>query len=341
MHLTRIVIVSSLLCATALANNTVVQAGYTDTVVATSNSGGFTSASGGLVEDSSGNLYVTNLTGVQQINLTTGVNTQFGANDGSGFGPPISLALSGNTLYEGFDDIVSTSNISTLPTDATSLGLLAGLNYRATTTVESETIAPADFGAYGGDLIIGTEAGIWAMNTTTGSSTEFSTGPTNVEGVAFGSNGALYATDNNGYLLKISPTGNVTILDSGLGSLGGLAIQQSTGDIFVADKSADELTEFSSTGASLGVFASGITWTTGANPSMLGFSADGSGLFYGETPIDGTSGGIHEITGFGGGTSVPNGAVPDATNTLAMLAIGLAACAAGSKRASRLRPVAR
>jgi len=65
---------------------------------------------------------------------------------------------------------------------------------------------------------------------------------------------------------------------------------------------------------------------------MLDFSADGTGLFYAETPSDGPSGGVHEITGFTGAA-----AVPDGTSTVAMLLLSLGGCAAGLAWSSRLR----
>lgn len=327
MRITPIIVLSSVLSATALAN-TVVPPGYTDTAISAINSSA-SNAYGGLV-DTSGNVYVTVpfQSKVEQISLTSNSSQLFG----SGSGDALSLALKGNTLFEGMTGgNIYTSNISTLPASATYLGNAGGND------ALSLAIAPTDFGAYGGDLIVGGVGGIFAMNTTTGVSTTLTTSPTYVDGLAFGSNGDLYATTyNSGTLDEISATGGVTVLASGLNSPGAIAVQQTTGNIFVASENLGDLTEYSSTGTSLGVFASGISWDGGYWPSMLDFSADGTGLFYAETPSDAPSGGVHEITGFTGAS-----AVPDGTSTMAMLLLSLAGCAAGLAWSSRLRLVAR
>lgn len=107
--------------------------------------------------------------------------------------------------------------------------------------------------------------------------TTLSTGLGSVDGLAYGSDGNLYAvTQSETEVDEINPTtGAVMKSVTGLSLLDGMTFDSSTGKIFVADKNTNGLLELS-----LGLPNSGTLVAAGLFSTPDGIAADGSGNIF-------------------------------------------------------------
>jgi len=140
-------------------------------------------------------------------------------------------------IYAGHDD----GNIYRID-PATGVGTVL-VNVGA--TVNGFGIAPAGFGAYGGQLIAVTNFGdIYAINLSVPAPVPVQFADTGhvISSMVFGSDGTLYVTDSdNDKILTVTAGGTVADFATGLSSPDGLAINNAAGLLYVANYGDDTL----------------------------------------------------------------------------------------------------
>lgn len=143
--------------------STLNEPGYTESLFANVPAavGGF----GAMATDMSGNVYVSGASSEVYKITPDGVVTQFGTTGGSGYA--LGMEVIGSTLFVGFrNDEIRTMDL----TNPAPVGVLL-TSIGSGTAAMGMAQAPPGFGAYGGQLVVGTEAGIDIVNPSTGAVT--------------------------------------------------------------------------------------------------------------------------------------------------------------------------
>lgn len=293
--------------------STLNEPGYTEDFVATIP--GTTAYFGTLVEDGTGNLYSTSAWGNEVFEVDTlGVATQFGTTGGSG---ALGVGIIGSTLYVGFQS----GEIRTMDLNqAAPAGvLLASLG--SGVDAMGMAVAPAGFGAYGGQLVVGTYDGISIVNPANGAVSVLLNTPGNPHSdVAFTPDGVLLAVDyDNSRVVSVTAAGVESTFYDGISGPDGIAVHPSTGNVFVASSNLDAIVKIDPTGTSSSQFASDAIFDAGWFVSPIRFSTDGSVLYYGAGP---STLSIYAISGFDGAAPPPpNEYVPVPTLSVWGLAV--------------------
>ncbi|GMU45655.1 MAG: hypothetical protein AMXMBFR26_04370 [Porticoccaceae bacterium] len=185
-------------------------------------------------------------------------------------------------------------------------------------------VAPASFGGFGSQLVVGTTSGVSVVDPGTGTETVLWNAGTPISDVAFTLDGRLIVTrESTGELIELSTAGVPTPFATGLGAPDGIAVHPGTGDIYVTDPNSSTLWRVAPDGSPVSAFATGAAVDGGYFPSPIAFSVDGTALFYG-TRENGTT--IYRISGFPSVTAPGSPAAIPVNDSLALLAlvIGLA-----------------
>ena len=180
-------------------------------------------------------------------------------------------------------------------------------------------IAPVGFGTFGGDLIVSGFGGIVAFNPNTFASTTFLSASNIYSGVAFTNDGRLLVADYNNNRILAVTAGGISSVFATVSSPGAIAVNPNTGDVYVAAENTGTIEHFLSNGTYVDALASNVIWDYGYYPSDLAFTADGTGLIYGQVGISDPSAGIREITGFQG----PNVSTPEPSTLISATLAGL------------------
>jgi DNA-binding beta-propeller fold protein YncE len=278
---------------------TFTQPGFTQHVIADIAGGG--PGFGGVVAGPDGNIYVTGGYFTNLFRVTpTGTVTTLTLNATNTI---LGVGIIGTTLYVGQNNgEIDTFNISLPTPTATLLATVPGsLNGNGNADF---AVAPASFGAFGGQLIA-CNGGVYAVNPTTGAKTDIFVGSgDHYSSLDFGPNGTLYVADYDaGTVLTVSATGTTALFATLSGSSpDGLAVNPVTGNIFVADSSNSQIITITPAGVQ-STFATGVDFSGGYYPSGLAFSSDGSTLYY----IDGGGNGfeLSAIQGFAPAETIP------------------------------------
>jgi sugar lactone lactonase YvrE len=173
-------------------------------------------------------------------------------------------------------------------------------------------------------VVVGPDGNIYVANgsnainqvTPGGAVTTFASGFAEVYGLAFGSNGNLYATDGNagaGILYQITPGGVVSPFATGVGYADGLAVD-GAGNFYVSDITGGRIFEVSSGGA-VSTFLTGLPH----GPRGLSFDPNTGLLYYtvGYSSANGAS--LYDANSLGQQTFVAGG-LTDANFTTVMSA---------------------
>ena len=280
--------------ATTMAS-TILEPGFTETVIDTIAVA--TNGYGGMVTDNEGNLYYAANEAEQVYKVPPGgTASQFGTTAGS---QALGITIIGSSLYSSYvsNDIYSQdlnqSNptgvlIATLPSDAMGMA-----------------VVPSGFGAYGGQLAVGTNNGISIVNPSDGSQIVLWIASTNIPDVAFTLDGRLVALRvGSSELVEVSSTGVATVLASGLSAADGLAVQPATGEIYVASPNSRTIIKVQPDGSAQSVFATNVLFDGGYWPSPITFTIDGTDMYYATRESGST---IYQINGFdsaGGGIDI-------------------------------------
>lgn len=283
-------------------SSTINEPGFTETILAAITAD--SSQWGGVAVDSNGNVYAGAAT--QEVFKVTpqGAVSQFGT---TGAGSSVlGLLVSGNTLFVGFTsgDIYTMDLTQGSPTGVFLTTLGSGSD------AMGMAIAPTGFGAYAGQLVVGSEVGVFVVNPDDGAVAKLiGTPPSQLphSDVAFTSDGILLATDYNGNrIVSISSTGAVSTFVSGLTDPEGIAIHPGTGNIYVALGDADQIIKVSPDGQTTSTFATGANFSGGWFMTGMRFSADGTTLTY----LADSSPKLYQISGFSTVTIMEAAPVP-------------------------------
>ena len=286
--------ITLLLSANSIQASTINEPGFSEALLA--NIPGATSSFGSMsvAQDASGDIYVVGFYSSEVYKVTQGgVVSQFGTT-GEG-GGALGVGIIGNTLYVGFD----TGTIRTMDlTQPSPVGVVLASIGNGNDAM-GMAVAPAGFGAYAGQLVVGSYDGISIVNPSTGAvSVLLSTVDNPHSDVAFTSAGELLATDyDNNRIVRVSDAGTESVFSAGLDGPDGIAIHPGTGEVYVAASGSDTIVKLAPDGLSSSVFATGADFDSGWFVSPIRFSAEGTSLYYGvgESQAD-----IYVITGFDG-----------------------------------------
>lgn len=306
------------MCAAPATASTLQEPGFTETVVDTIAPA--TNGFGGMILDAAGNLYfAANFADDVYIVPPGGSASVFGTNPGD---DAQGVVIIGDTLYSSY-----TGSDAIYAQDLQQAAPVASVVASISNPMGMD-VAPAGFGAFGGQLIVGTTSGVSAVNPVGGAETVIWNAGTEISDVAFTQDGRLVVTrEDTGELVEVTAGGATSVLRSGLGDPDGIAVEPGTGDLFVTDPTGDQIWRVAADGSSATPFATDAAVDGGFFPSPIAFSVDGTELYYG-TRESGTT--IYRITGFrgvvpGGGPSVPipvNHPVALLTLVLGLLALG-------------------
>ena len=243
--------------------------------------------------DASGNVYTTATSNEVYKVTPAGVVSQFGTTGGNGL--CLGMLVKGDTLYVGFDS----GDIRTMDlTQPSPVGVLLA-SIGAGNDAMGMAVAPAGFGTYGGQLVVGSYDGISIVDPDTGTvNVLLSTVDDPHSDVGFTPAGELLATDHdNSRIVSVSATGTESVFYAGPSEPDGIAIHPGTGQVYVASSGSDSIVKIAPDGTSSSVFATGTDFDSGWFVSPLRFSADATTLYYGagESQFD-----IYAISGFDG-----------------------------------------
>ena len=151
--------------------------------------------------------------------------------------------------------------------------------------VNGLAVAPSSFGAYGGQLIVATDAGsIWAVDQSAASPTPVligGLGATSASALVFGSDGTLYvAAYNDGAIVTVTAAGLVTNFATGLSRPDGLAIDDNGGYLYVADSGDNTLKSVTVPGGVVSTIAS-VDFAGGFWPSPIIFDSTSNIVLFG------------------------------------------------------------
>ena len=276
---------------------TINEPGFSEVLVANV---GLSYGFGDLASDAAGNIYATGGYSNQVYKITpAGVVSQFG-DTGTG-SSTLGVSVVGSALYVGFDSgDIRTMDLSQAAPTGVLLANIGGGN-----DAMGMALAPAGFGPYGGQLVVGSYNGISIVNPTNGDVTTLISPGSPHSDIEFTADGTLLATDyNGGRIVSVSAAGVVTEFHAGPVEPDGIAIEPATGEVFVASDSPTpgSITRISADGTTSSVFANDADFDSGWFISPIEFSPDGTLLFYGagEGAFD-----VFAISGFSGVTPPP------------------------------------
>ena len=285
--------VTFLISGSGLQASTLLEPGYSEVLLAnviSNNSFG----SMAQAVDGSGNIYVTGGFSSDVYKVTpAGVVTVFGTTGGSGSG--LGMGIVGDTLYVGFESgDIRTMDLTAVSPSGVFFASIGGGN-----DAMGMTIAPAGFGAFGGQLVVGSYNGISIVHPGTGAVTNLLSTPSDPHSdVAFTPSGELLATDyDNRRVTKVSAAGVESLFYSVGSSIDGIAVHPGTGEIYVADSDTRAIVKIAADGLSSSVFASDALFDGGWFVSPIRFSTDAATLYYGAG--SGTMN-LYAISGFDG-----------------------------------------
>ena len=187
-----------------------------------------------------------------------------------------------NPIYVG-DDANNIYTVDQTTGTSTLLTTVAG-------EVDGLVIAPATFGAYGGQLIVAeNNGGIYAVDQSLGSPTPVLI--VNIGGTAsdliFGSDGTLYVAANTAdKIVTVTAAGVVTDFATGLGEPGGLAIDDDGGRLFVAAENNDVLKQVTIPGGVVSTNPVNVDFDDGFWPSQIIYDAEGNLVLMGNGETD-------------------------------------------------------
>jgi DNA-binding beta-propeller fold protein YncE len=272
-----IAVAASVLCVAAATAITFNEPGYAQHIVA-SIPGSQSNHFGGVVGGLDGNAYVVGGFRADAFRITpAGSVTVLTVGAASNL---LGVGLIGSTLYVGQDSgRIDTLNIA-LPSPAPTLLTTVPGDLHGNGNADF-AVAPAGFGAFGGQLI-SCNGGVYAVNPTTGVKTDIVVETSNhYSALDFGPNGVLYVADyENARVITVTATGTIAVFASLPGTApDGLAVHPGTGNIYVADSSNSAILKITPAGVS-NTFATDTPLDSGYFPSGLAFSADGGTLYY-------------------------------------------------------------
>ena len=296
--------------------STLLEPGFTETIIDTIAPA--TNGYGGMITDASGNLYfAANEADEVYIVPSGGSASIFGTNPGT---TALGVTIIGTVLYSSYGSgaIYSQNLLQAAP--------VASVIANVATPMGMD-VAPASFGGFGGQLVVGTTSGVSVVDPASGVETVLWNAGTEISDVAFILDGRLIVTrENTGELIELSAAGVPTPFAAGLGAPDGIAVHPGTGDIYVTDPNSSTLWRVAPDGSSVSAFATGAAVDGGYFPSPIAFSVDGTELFYG-TRESGTT--IYRISGFPSVTPASPPTPVPANDTLALLALILGLALAG------------
>ena len=284
--------ITLLVSASGIQASTINEPGFNETLLA--NIPGATASFGSMsiAQDSSGDIYGVGSFFNEVIKVTqSGVVSQFGTTGVSG--GALGIGIIGDTLYVGFDTGAIITMDLTLPSPTGVFLASIGSGNDAMGMAE----APAGFGAYAGQLVVGSYDGISIVNPLTGAvSVLLSTVGDPHSDVGFTPAGELLATDyNNNRIVMVSDSGTESVFYAGPTEPDGIAIHPGSGELYVASSGSDTIVKIAPDGSSSSVFATGADFDSGWFASPIRFSIDGTALYYGagESQMD-----LYQISGF-------------------------------------------
>jgi len=288
VHMAAVALLALCMGASATAS-TLQEPGFTETLI--DSIAEATNGFGGMVTDSSGNLYfAANYANEVYVVPPDGSASQFGSVAGTN---AQGVAIIGTTLYSSFDDGDAVYEqdlqqpnpagvlVATVPAGAFGMAVI-----------------PAGFGAYGGQLAVGTQTGISILNPANGDVVVLWTASSEIPDVAFTLDGKLLGVrPDGGEIVEVTSAGVASVFASGLGSPDGIAIQPSTGEIYVTNPDSQQIIKLQPDGSAPSTFASDAAVDGGWYPSPIAFSVNGADMFY-ATRENGST--IYRISGFDG-----------------------------------------
>lgn len=297
-----------LLAATAIAAigfgpgamaSTIQEPGFTEIVI--DSIAAATNGYGGMVTDAAGNLYyAANETDEVYKVPPGGTASQFGTTAGN---TALGVAIIGTTLYSSY----ATSG-AIYEQDLQQVSPAGVLVANLPSNAMGMAVVPAGFGAYGGQLAVGTNTGISIVDPSNGNETVLWNAGTDIPDVAFTLDGRLVALrESTGDVLEVSSAGIATVLAGGLSSPDGLAIQPGTGEIYVADPGSASIMKIQPDGSAQSVFATNVAVDSGYWPSPITFTVGGAEMYY-ATRENGST--IYQISGFDSNGNAGADAVP-------------------------------
>lgn len=231
---------------------------------------GSDSGSGSFAFDDQGDILITSFQGIEILARTTCTFSTVTANVATSdllsivFDPGNGQIYTGadNGSIYGVDPGTGTPNmLVTLANDPNSL-----------------VIAPAGFGAYGGQLIAALPTGeVYAVNQSQVTPTPVLIGNAGIGASAliFGADGTLYIATGDATVVTMTAAGVVANFATGMNEVDGLAIDNAGGRLFIADAGSDELLQATIPGGVVSML-SAANFDGGYRPSPIVFDGIGT-----------------------------------------------------------------
>jgi len=149
-------------------------------------------------------------------------------------------------------------------------------------------IAPAGYGAYGGQLIAASNTGIYAVDQSLAVPTVVQIAAmSDISSIVFGSDGTLYATDyDNNRIVTVTAAGAVTVFATGLSGPDGITIDDAGGFLYVANCIDQTIKSVTIPGGVVSTVFTGLTFNGSWAPSPIIYDAAGNLLLVGYGPSD-------------------------------------------------------
>lgn len=195
------------------------------------------------------------------------------------------IAVTDDYIYVGSYD----GNIYRVIPSTGAVSLLTSIG--AGRFINCMVIAPDTFGSYGGQLIIASGSGIFALDLSTLATTTISTFA-EVSSIVFGSDGTLYATDHdNDSVVTVTAAGTATTLatsSSILDGPDGITIDDTDTYLYVTCDYTDTIVRVTISDGTLTTIGTGYDFANGWAPSPIIYDSAGNLLLvgYGALTID-------------------------------------------------------